>query len=81
MDGQHFLKKTLLQAELNRIKFDNPQADACRPPLEWGLIAAEHFGHLMAALRFKDLDAVEKELLHVSAVLLELHDSLPTKKC
>lgn len=76
MDGQEFLKKTLLQAELNRLRHGNPEADAARLPLDWGLIAGEHFGHLLAALRSQDKDAMEKEVLHVSAVLLELHDAL-----
>ena len=76
MDGKDFLKKTLLQAELNRMHHGDPEADESRPPKEWGLIAAEHFGHLMAALRNNDKDATEKEILHVSAVLLELHDAL-----
>ncbi len=76
MDGQEFLKKTLLQAELNRLRHGNPEADAARLPVDWGLIAGEHFGHLLAALRNQDKDAIEKEVLHVSAVLLELHDAL-----
>ncbi|SHK08290.1 hypothetical protein [Desulforamulus aeronauticus] len=76
MDGQEFLKKTLLQAELNRLRHGNPEADAVRLPVDWGLIAGEHFGHLLAALRNQDKDAIEKEVLHVSAVLLELHDAL-----
>jgi len=76
IDGQDFLKKTLLQAELNRVRHGNPAADAARLPLDWGLIAGEHFGHLLAALRNNDRDGIEKEVLHVSAVLLELHDAL-----
>lgn len=80
MDGKDFLKKTLLQAELNRIRHGNPEADAARLPLDWGLIAGEHFGHLMAALRKENADAIEKEVLHVSAVLLELHDALEILK-
>jgi hypothetical protein len=79
MDGKDFLKKTLLQAEINRMHHGNPEADESRSPTEWGLIAAEHFGHLMAALRDNDRDSIEKEILHVSAVLLELHDSLDKK--
>lgn len=79
MDGKDFLKKTLLQAELNRTRHGNPEADATRLPVEWGLIAGEHFGHLLAALGKQDTDAIEKEVLHVSAVLLELHDALKKK--
>ena len=79
MDGQEFLKKTLLQAELNRLRHSHPAEDAARQPLDWGLIAGEHFGHLLAALRRDDRDAIEKEVLHVSAVLLELHDALKNK--
>lgn len=79
MDGKDFLKKTLLQAELNRLRHGDPEADAKRLPLDWGLIAGEHFGHLMAALRTGDPDTIEKEVLHVSAVLLELHDALKTR--
>ncbi|GAB6158970.1 hypothetical protein JCM39194_21700 [Desulfotomaculum varum] len=80
MDGRDFLKKTLLQAELNRVRHGNPAADAARLPVDWGLIAGEHFGHLMAALRQQDPDNIEKEVLHVSAVLLELHDALMRQK-
>jgi len=79
MDGKDFLKKTLLQAELNRMHHGDPEADEKRPPVDWGLIAAEHFGHLMAALREDSVHEIEKEILHVSAVLLELHDSLQKK--
>jgi len=35
-----------------------------------------HFGHLMVALRHDDRDTIEKEVLHVSAVLLELYNRL-----
>ncbi len=76
IDGKEFLKKTLLQAELNRVRHGHQEEDASRLPVDWGLIAGEHFGHLMAALRKNDRDAIEKEVLHVSAVLLELHDAL-----
>jgi len=37
-------------------------------------------GHLLGSVRENDLAAVEKELLHVSAPLLELHNALNRKQ-
>ncbi|TEB10585.1 hypothetical protein Pmgp_02275 [Pelotomaculum propionicicum] len=71
-----FLKKTLLQAEINRLKHGDAQKDDLRPVLDWALIAGEHMGHLLGAVRENDLEAVEKELLHVAAPLMELHNAL-----
>lgn len=71
-----FLKKTLLQAEINRLKHGDEERDDSRPALDWALIAGEHMGHLLGAIRENDLAAVEKEILHVSAPLLELHNAL-----
>lgn len=79
-DNDDFLKKTLLQAEINRLKHGDEERDDCRPVLDWALIAGEHMGHLLGAIREDDLTVVEKELLHVSAPLLELHNALLKKK-
>jgi len=78
-DNDDFLKKTLLQAEINRLKHGDEDRDDCRPVLDWALIAGEHMGHLLGAIREDDLTVVEKELLHVSAPLLELHNALRRK--
>lgn len=75
-----FLKKTLLQAEINRLKHGNEEQDNRRSVLDWALIAGEHMGHLLGSVRENDLAAVEKELLHVSAPLLELHNALTRKE-
>ena len=74
--NDNFLRKTLLQAEINRLKHGVVQKDDVRPVLDWALIAGEHMGHLLGAVRENDLAALEKELLHVAAPLLELHNAL-----
>lgn len=78
--NDNFLKKTLLQAEINRLKHGDKERDDRRPALDWALIAGEHMGHLLGAVRENDLATVEKELLHVSAPLLELHNALQRDK-
>ncbi|MTI81136.1 MAG: hypothetical protein FH758_09645 [Firmicutes bacterium] len=75
-NGHDFLSKTLLQAEINRMKHGDEEADNNRPPLDWALIAGEHMGHLMGALRNNDYATIEQEILHISGPLLELHESL-----
>ena len=67
-----FLKKVELQAEINRLK----HGDGSRRPEEWAMIAAAHMGHLMEAVMKKDAAAIEKELLHVTAPLLELYSEV-----
>ncbi|MCL6479903.1 MAG: hypothetical protein K6T65_16145 [Peptococcaceae bacterium] len=74
--GEDFLQKTLLQARLNRMKHGDDQRDDNRPPVEWAMIAGEHMGHLLGAVRKEDWAAVEREILHVSGPLLELHGAL-----
>jgi hypothetical protein len=74
--GEDFLRKTLLQARLNRMKHGDGQRDDCRPAADWAMIAGEHMGHLLGALRKEDWSAVEREILHVSGPLLELHEAL-----
>ena len=64
-----FLKKVELQAEINRLK----HGEGSRRPEAWAMIAASHMGHLMEAVLRYDSEAVEKELLHVAAPLLELY--------
>jgi len=71
-----FCKKVALQAELNRLRHGHAGEDDARPAYDWALIAGEHMGHLLGAVRQKDGAAMEKELLHVAAVLLELHNAL-----
>lgn len=74
--GTEFLKKTLLQAQLNRLKHGDDADDDRRPPEDWALIAGEHMGHLLGAIRQRDWAKVEREILHVSGPLLELHEAL-----
>lgn len=74
--GEDFLKKTLLQAQLNRLKHGDELTDDSRPPADWALIAGEHMGHLLGAMRTGDWSRVEQEILHVSGPLLELHEAL-----
>ncbi|MFZ5647384.1 MAG: hypothetical protein ACOY30_07160 [Bacillota bacterium] len=74
--GEDFLQKTLLQARLNRMKHGDERRDDSRPPGDWALIAGEHMGHLLGAIRVEDWAAVEQEILHVSGPLLELHEAL-----
>ncbi len=75
-NGKDFLSKTLLQAKINRMKHGDEQADDNRSPADWAMIAGEHMGHLLGAIRTNDYAAIEKEILHVSGPLLELHDAL-----
>jgi len=76
ISGEDFLQKTLLQARLNRMKHGDEERDDHRPAADWAMIAAEHMGHLLGALRKEDWEVVEKEILHVSGPLLELHEAL-----
>ena len=70
------MQKTILQARLNRMKHDDGQHDDSRNPADWAMIAGEHMGHLLGAIRKEDWTAVEQEILHVSGPLLELHEAL-----
>lgn len=74
--GEEFLRKTLLQARLNRMKHGDESRDDHRPAADWAMIAGEHMGHLLGAIRREDWTVVEKEILHVSGPLLELHEAL-----
>jgi hypothetical protein len=76
IDGEEFLQKTLLQARLNRMKHGDELRDDTRPPADWAMIAGEHMGHLLGSIRKGDWDMVEREILHVSGPLLELHEAL-----
>lgn len=78
-ETQSFIQKVLLQQETNRLAHGHPEADDRRQPLDWGMIVAEHTGHLMGALREGNIQAVEKEIFHVAAPLLELYNSLITR--
>ena len=74
--GQDFLQKTLLQSQLNRMKHGDDRGDDERPVEDWAMIAGEHMGHLLGAVRKGDWAVVEKEILHVSGPLLELHEAM-----
>ncbi|MCL6560956.1 MAG: hypothetical protein K6U74_19645 [Firmicutes bacterium] len=64
-----FLNKIAVQARINRIA----HGDSPRPVMEWAVIAGTHMGHLLEAAMKGDGDALEKEILHVAAPLLELY--------
>lgn len=85
-----FLRKVELQAQMNRLA----KGDHDLPMEKWAMIAGEHMGHLFSAVMANDRDKVERELLHVTAPLLELYqeimkggsqidkaDQLDNKKC
>ncbi|KJR97016.1 MAG: hypothetical protein VR68_13275 [Peptococcaceae bacterium BRH_c4a] len=74
--GYEFLQKTLLQARLNRLKHGDESRDDSRPVTDWAMIAGEHMGHLLGAIRVQDWAEVEREILHISGPLLELHEAL-----
>lgn len=78
--GNDFLTKTLLQAQINRMRHGDEEADNNRPLADWAMIAGEHMGHLLGAIRNHDYAAIEKEILHVSGPLLELHEALQRNK-
>lgn len=76
---QSFIQKVLLQQEANRLVHDNPEEDDIRQPLDWGVIVAEHTGHLLGALRENNVQLIETEIFHIAAPLLELYNSLITQ--
>lgn len=75
-----FLKNTLLQVEINRTRHGDDEKEQPRTIEEWALIAAEHMGHLMGAVLRGEVADMEKEMLHISAPLLEMHDALQRLK-
>ena len=77
--GEEFLQKTLLQARINRMRHGDEVRDDDRPARDWAMIAGEHMGHLLGAIRKEDWEAVEREILHISGPLLELHGVLGRK--
>ena len=64
-----FLKKVELQAEINRMQ----HGDDRRSTQEWSLIIGTHLGHLFNAVRRNDQAEIEKEILHITAPLLEMY--------
>ncbi|ACV63262.1 hypothetical protein Dtox_2453 [Desulfofarcimen acetoxidans DSM 771] len=64
-----FLTKVDLQAEINRLQHGNIR----RSIQEWSLIIGTHFGHLFNAVRRNDHAEIEKEILHITAPLLEMY--------
>lgn len=75
-NSNKFLTKTLLQVEINRTRHGDEEKEEPRTIEEWALIAGEHMGHLLGAVLRGETATIEKEVLHVSAPLLELHDAL-----
>ncbi|NPV73344.1 MAG: hypothetical protein HPY89_06045 [Pelotomaculum sp.] len=67
-----FLKKVELQVQINRMQ----HGDGSRRPEEWAMIAGAHMGHLLDAAMRKDLESIEKELLHVTAPIVELYEEI-----
>ena len=77
-EAQSFVQAVLAQQKINREAHGNTEADDQRSPLDWGVIAAEHMGHLVGALRCGDIQKVENEILHVAGPLLECWNSVKT---
>ena len=75
-ESNSFLKALLIQQEINRSRYNNPDKDDARTSLEWGIIAAEHMGHLLGELRKGEINTIEKELLHVAGPLLECWNAI-----
>jgi len=67
-----FLKKVELQVTINRMQ----HGETSRSPEEWAMIAGTHMGHLLDAVIKKDIAAIEKELLHVTAPIVELYEEI-----
>jgi len=67
-----FLKKVELQVTINRMQ----HGEGSRSPEEWAMIAGTHMGHLLDAVMKKDVAAIEKELLHVTAPIVELYEEV-----
>lgn len=77
-NASNFVSSVLSQQELNRLKYQNPEGDDEKLPLEWGIIAAEHMGHLLGALRKGDAAAIENEIMHIAGPLLECWNKVKT---
>lgn len=67
-----FLRKVELQVEINRMQ----HGEGSRSPEEWAMIAGTHMGHLLEAVMRKDLESIEKELLHITAPIIELYEEV-----
>lgn len=67
-----FLKKVELQVQINRMQ----HGEGGRRPEEWAMIAGTHMGHLLDAVMIRDASAIEKELLHVAAPIIELFEEI-----
>ncbi len=77
-EAQSFVQAVLAQQKLNREAHGDSDADDQRKPLDWGIIGAEHMGHLIGALRCGDEQVIEKEILHVVGPLLECWNTVKT---
>ncbi len=69
---KEFLKKVELQVQINRMQ----HGEGSRTPEEWAMIAVTHMGHLIDAVMKKDYESIEKELLHVTAPIIELYEEI-----
>lgn len=79
-ESDSFIKAVLLQQKVNRSRHNNLGADNAREPLEWGIIAAEHMGHLLGELRKGNNITTEQEILHVAGPLLECWNAIKNNK-
>ncbi|WP_207637554.1 PIN domain-containing protein [Desulfotruncus alcoholivorax] len=77
-EAESFVKAVLLQQQINREVHGDTELDDQRKPMEWGVIAAEHMGHLLGALRNGNERVIEKEILHVAGPLLECWNAVKT---
>lgn len=69
---KEFLKKVELQLTINRMQ----HGEGSRSSEEWAMIAGTHMGHLLDAVMKKDVAAIEKEMLHVTAPIIELYEEI-----
>ncbi|SFH20671.1 hypothetical protein SAMN05660649_04237 [Desulfotomaculum arcticum] len=77
-EAQSFIKAVLAQQEINREVHGSNKEDDERKPIEWGVIAGEHMGHLLGALRSGNQQLIENEILHVAGPLLECWNAIKT---
>jgi len=69
---KELIKKVELQVTINRMQ----HGEESRTPEEWSMIAGTHMGHLLDAAMKKDAAAIEKEILHVAAPIIELFEEI-----
>lgn len=78
---ERFCRDLKMQVATNRIKWNQIHGiDGHRQHtiLEWQAIAQEQMGQLAMAVVFGDVNKVKEEIMHVAAVLFEMHEKILT---